>query len=285
MNRIRQWFFSVLITAVVVTMAACGGGGSDETPVPSPNITVSDSVTPDNDHTIPFGSVTDGSSSDETVTVTNAGTADLDIGTVTSPAAPFTLMINNCSGQTLAPGGTCTVTVRFSPSAETTYTGSFGIPSNDPDTATVTVSVSGTGTAVPVPNIAVTDSVAPDNDHTIPFGDVVTGDTSDETVTVTNTGTADLIIGTPAPFAVPFGVISQTCWGQTIAPNGTCTVTVGFSPSAETTYTGSFGIPSNDPDTALHPRSVPAGNPAPRSPQNLPPRARARTSSPPANID
>jgi hypothetical protein len=220
--------------------------------VPEPNIFVTDSVNPNNDLQLPFGSVPQGGSADQTVTVTNTGNANLVIGTVASSnplAAPFSITADTCSGQTIVPSGTCTVAVRFSPTGNGSFSDSFSIPSNDPDTSTVTVSVSGTGTATPVPNITVTDSVAPDNDLQMPFGNVTIGSTSDQTVTVTNTGTADLIMGTPAPFATPFGIASQNCWGQTIAPNGSCSVTIRFAPSAATSYTSSYTISSNDPDT------------------------------------
>ena len=252
MDRKRVGFIAALISGVfAITLAACGGGGGGTTP-PAPNIVVTDSVVSNSDLLVPFGTVILNSTSDQTVTVTNTGTADLIIGTVASAnqlGVPFSITKDTCSGQTIAPAGSCELTVQFKPIAETSYPDSFDIPSNDPDTPTVTVYVDGTGTATPVPHITVTDSVGLGNDHTILFGNVTIGSTSDQTVTVTNTGTADLTIGVPAPFATPFGIAEQNCWGQTIAPNGTCTVTIRFSPIAETTYTGSYDITSNDPDT------------------------------------
>ena len=67
------------------------------------------------------------------------------IGATDPVAAPFSVSADNCSGQTVAPSGSCTITVSFSPTAIVAYTDSFDIPSNDPDEASVTFSLSGSG--------------------------------------------------------------------------------------------------------------------------------------------
>jgi ASPM-SPD-2-Hydin domain-containing protein/HYDIN/CFA65/VesB family protein len=224
--------------------------------VPSvPQITVTDSVAPTNDLQIPFGTISDGLTYDQTVTVGNSGSADLVLGTIAGAnpiAAPFTITADNCSGHAIAPAATCTVTVRFAPTSATSFNDSFDIPSNDSNTATVVISVSGTGSTTPVPHIVVTDSVAPNNDLSIPFGDVAQGATSDQTVTVTNGGNANLVIGTIAganPLAAPFTITADHCSGQAIAPAATCTVAVRFAPTSAGALSDAFDIPSNDPGT------------------------------------
>ena len=118
-------------------------------PPPSPEITVTDSVAPTGDLQIPFGNVTEGSSSNQTVTVTNDGNADdLVIGYIAQNnpmSAPFSILNDYCSGQILSPSSNCTLTVRFSPTATGLFNDSFDIPSNDSDENPVTISVSGTG--------------------------------------------------------------------------------------------------------------------------------------------
>jgi hypothetical protein len=229
-----------------VTMSVSGTG---KTPVPV--IVVTDSVAPTTDHQIPFGTVLDGLTSDKTVTISNTGSADLSVGTIAGPAAPFSIQSNNCTSP-IAPGGSCTLTVRFAPVTAAVFNDTFDIPSNDTVTGTVTMSVSGTGTATPVPVITVTDSVNPNNDLSIPFGSVVHGTTSDQTVTVSNTGTADLTIYTIAsanPLAAPFSITTNNCSNKTIAPGGSCTLTVRFAPTATGPFSDSFDIPSDDPST------------------------------------
>ncbi|KPJ98329.1 MAG: hypothetical protein AMK71_11550, partial [Nitrospira bacterium SG8_35_4] len=220
-----------------VTISVSGTGEA----MPLPDVSVSDSVAPERDLLVPFGNVTEGASSQQTITVTNAGNADLVIAGIASNnplSAPF-----NCSGQTISPSSSCTLTVRFGPSATGSYNDSFDISSNDPDEGSVTVSVSGRGEAVPLPDITVTDSLAPTGNHQLPFGNVTEGSSSNETVTVTNNGNGDLVIGSIAgsnPLSAPFTILNNNCSGQTISPSSSCTLTVRFGPSATGSYNDSF---------------------------------------------
>ena len=222
--------------------------------VTAPDITVTDSVAPINDLNLPFGNVTAGASSDQTITITNDGNAVLTLGTIASAnplAAPFSILSDTCSGQTLAAAANCTVGVRFAPAAAGPFSDSLDIPSDDADENTVTVNVSGTGTAVPVPDITVTDSVAPADDLQVPFGDLTEGLTSDRTVTITNDGNAVLTLGTIAlanPLAAPFSILNDTCSGQTLTATSDCTFDVRFAPTGASSSTDSFDIPTNDPD-------------------------------------
>ena len=93
-----------------------------------------------------FGYVDINTNDDRTLTVTNAGDDNLIIGTISSPAAPFSVVTDNCSSATLSPQGACTITVRFSPSATGYASDNLSIPSNDPDQPSVQVGLSGTGT-------------------------------------------------------------------------------------------------------------------------------------------
>jgi hypothetical protein len=80
--------------------------------------------------------------------VTNAGTADLLIGTVVlagTNAADFVKQTDGCSGLTLVPAGTCTVGALFDPARGGAKSANLNIPSNDPDTATLPVVLTGQG--------------------------------------------------------------------------------------------------------------------------------------------
>ncbi len=104
-----------------------------------------------------FGAMAAGSAAEQVFTVSNSGTGDLIIGTVAAAdpvAAPFSIVSDNCSGQTIPPGESHTLTVRFSPTAKGSFSDSFNIPSNDPDFPTVTVVLTGSS-----PNCAPTAPV------------------------------------------------------------------------------------------------------------------------------
>ncbi len=91
-----------------------------------------------------FGSVTITGSRFLDLYVTNIGTENLTIGTVTTDA-PFIISYNGCSGETLSASASCLVRLTFAPVAEGTVTGILRIPSSDADHPEVTVHLSGTG--------------------------------------------------------------------------------------------------------------------------------------------
>ena len=84
----------------------------------------------------------------QSVTVTNSGAASLIVSTVTiggANASDFAKNADTCTGATVAPNGTCAVTVSFSPTATGARSGSVTINDNASDSPQ-TVSLSGTGT-------------------------------------------------------------------------------------------------------------------------------------------
>lgn len=85
-----------------------------------------------------FGEIGSSSSSaKQTFTVSNAGTEDLVIGTLSvtgTNSAKFSIQNNNCSGTTLVPSDTCTMDVAFLPTTAGFHSAILSIPSNDPDT-------------------------------------------------------------------------------------------------------------------------------------------------------
>lgn len=93
--------------------------------------------------TLPFGSVNVGSASDRTVTVSNTGTSNLGLGTLSVTGTGFSRQGGTCvNGQTVAPQASCTVIVRFAPVSAGSVSGNLSIPSDDRN---VDVSLSGTG--------------------------------------------------------------------------------------------------------------------------------------------
>jgi PKD repeat protein len=115
--------------------------------IPEPDIAVSPP-------SFDYGDVAVGSSSSTVFTVQNDGTADLDIGTVTSPASPFNKTADTCTGQTLIPQANCTITIEFAPTQEIAYAGNFTISSNDPDEPDTSVGLDGNGVSSNTPPIA-----------------------------------------------------------------------------------------------------------------------------------
>lgn len=95
--------------------------------------------------TISFGNVETGSVGNQTLTVSNIGTADLQIGSIVGLAAPFSVVIDACSNQTIIPAASCIISLSFSPASEIFYSDTLSIPSNDTDENPLNITVSGTG--------------------------------------------------------------------------------------------------------------------------------------------
>ncbi|MFN3480867.1 MAG: SBBP repeat-containing protein, partial [Thermodesulfovibrionales bacterium] len=96
-----------------------------------------------------FGTVNVGTdSTPQTFTISNTGTGNLAIGTIIftgSNPSQFIKQNDNCSDQTVAPSGSCTLEAIFSPLSQGIKGANLSIPSNDPDTPTLNVPLSGTG--------------------------------------------------------------------------------------------------------------------------------------------
>jgi hypothetical protein len=99
---------------------------------------------------IDFGGVVLDSFSDRSITVQNTGTANLTIGQITQPSTPFAIVADNCSNNTLSPSKTCAMMIRFSPTEQNSFSGSFNVSSNDGDEDPAIVNLSGIGSGLSV---------------------------------------------------------------------------------------------------------------------------------------
>lgn len=189
-----------------------------------------------------FGNVAAGSSSDRTLTIQNTGDADLNLIAIGTPGSPFARKAEGtcASGTILSPGGSCTIVLRFAPIAIGAFSSSFNISSNDPDENPVTITLAGDG--IGIPDITVDPT-------TVGFGNVLVGNSVQETITVQNHGASDLTLGTIGTPSAPFSRIGGTCTnGQTLSSGASCSIVVAFSPTLKGSFASSFAIPSNDPD-------------------------------------
>jgi len=80
------------------------------------------------------------------------------------------------------------------------------------------------------------------SETTVAFGSVVVGLTSTRGITVTNTGTSNLVITKVSATA---GFQANNCTNPTIVPKGNCTLSVSFTPAASGSDTGTLTITDN----------------------------------------
>jgi Abnormal spindle-like microcephaly-assoc'd, ASPM-SPD-2-Hydin len=184
-------------------------------------------------------------SAGQPVTLTNSGTAPLTISSVgmTGSNATDFGQTNTCplGPSTLAVNGTCTITVTFSPTATGTRTASVSIADNAGGSPQ-SIALSGTGTT-PAPVVSL-------NPTSLAFGTQQTGTTSAaQTITVTNSGNADLTISSIGLSGGNTGDFGQTntcpLSPSTLAANSSCTISVTFSPAATGSRSASVSIADN----------------------------------------
>jgi hypothetical protein len=188
---------------------------------------------------------TNTTSAAQNVTVTNNGPGTLTItGIAITGANPSDYaQTDTCplSPSTLAVNGTCTISVTFTPTAAGTRTASVTITDNGSGSPQA-VSLTGTGVA-PVPAVGWSPT-------SLTFANQNTNTTSAvQNVTVTNNGPGVLTITGIAITGANSGDYAQTntcpLSPSTLAVNGTCTVSVTFTPTAAGTRTASIAITDN----------------------------------------
>ncbi len=169
----------------------------------------------------------------KTVTLTNTGTATLNIASI---AASGDFSQQNTCGASVAPAAGCTISVTFKPTAAGSRTGAVTI-TDDATDSPQTVSLSGMGTNVKLQPSALT------------FAAQTVGTTSAaQTLTVTNVGSAALTIsgisisgGSSTDFAQ-----TNTC-GASLAAGASCAIRVTFTPSATGSRGAAVNIACSDP--------------------------------------
>jgi hypothetical protein len=91
-----------------------------------------------------FKNVPTGTLAKKAVTVRNDGFGNLTLGSISTPADPFSRVGGTCrDGQVLPPDQACTVVIGFEPTAAGTFDSSFDLTSDDLNESIVTVTVKG----------------------------------------------------------------------------------------------------------------------------------------------
>ena len=183
----------------------CGGGG-----VPGASLSTTK---------LSFGKVVIGQTSvAKSVTLTNNGTATLNISSITA-SGDYAISNNTC-GPTLNAGASCTVSVKFTPTAKNTRKGTLTFNDNAPSSPQI-VALTGVGTSL---------SLSP---TALAFGSVPVGQTSpSQTITITNVTNVSVTINSislggtnPSDYLIT----GNTC-GASIAGGANCAVSIAFKP-------------------------------------------------------
>lgn len=210
---------------------ALGGSGF----TPNPAITVSPLM-------VAFGNQTTGrAASVRSIKVSNSGQEALLVGAISiggADAAVFSMPSNPCSGAVLAPAGSCSLTVTFTPMNVRAHSAEIVIPSNAGDP--VRVGLTGSGVP-PAPNLGFTPSA-------LGFPAKPIGVSSTLTATVTSNGTAAISIGAATltgNHQADYQITANDCTGFTFPIGTSCALQVRFTPSATGLRSAAIELASN----------------------------------------
>lgn len=221
------------------TVSLSGTGST--TPQPSIALSVA---------TLDFGAVIVGTpSAARGITVSNPGNAALTLGAIASTGAnagDFARTGGTCAAS-VAAGASCTLDVVFTPAALGARSAALSIASNAP-AGTASVPLAGTGQPAPVPGASLSPGSAVFGNATLNVA------APNRTIVLTSDGTAALAVGTPTmvPSNVGFSIAANTC-PASLAPGATCTLSIGFRPTAAGPVSATLSVPTNaagSPDTA-----------------------------------
>lgn len=199
-----------------------------------------------------FGDQAEGTiSSPQIVTLTNSLNGDGEVGAVVLAGLDpqqFLILEDFCSGTVLANQAACSLSVAYGPTIEFLHgTGPAEADLQITFQTSSPISVALSGNSL-VPNIS-------SNVTAMDFGKKVAGQLSDsQTLILTNTGQADLVIGSARPSngdTVDFAPSLDLCSFQTLAPGASCTIDLNMRATDQGDRMAQFTIESNDPDQPL----------------------------------
>ena len=173
-------------------------------------------------------------SSTKTVVLTNPNLVSLSVTSVASSNGDFTVSADMCSGTQVAPSGTCSFGVTFTPAAAGVVTADIVVTDNA-DPATQSVAVSGDG-------VILKPTYSPTH---LSFGlQPLQVPSASQTVTLTNPNSVPLRVTSVVPSG-DFSLASDGCSGTQVAASGTCTFSVIFTPTQTGTRTGEVTVTDN----------------------------------------
>ena len=187
-----------------------------------------------NPQSVNFGNVPVGSGGSQTVALLNSGTGPVNVSQATMGGNAFG-MTGLALPMTLGPGQSTAFTVSFAPAGAGSASGNISVVSNAANSVS-TVTLTGMGVQ---PQI----SVAP---ASVSFGTVTVGQTSSQTVTLSNAGGANLNITQLAGPGTGFS-LSGLALPFTLAPGKSTAFTLSFTPTSGASSAGSLMLVSNAP--------------------------------------
>ena len=236
-SRILSVLICLMSGAVMLALAGCGGVVSNGTAAASAgSITASPTA-------VAFGNVTIGSPATAQVSLVNSSSTAVVVSQLSVSDSTFSVDGASTLPLTIAPKGTATVSVHFTPAAAGAKTGQLVIANNSLVSPSVTVQMTGAGVA------STSGATLTVNASSITFGNVPLSIPATQSVTLTSTGTANVIVSSVTASGTGFTVSGAT-FPLTLTPGQSATLSVQFNPTVAGTASGKLVVASNSSTNA-----------------------------------
>jgi len=181
-----------------------------------------------------FGNQPIGTNATQTATISNTGTSSVSVSAITVTGSGFTVAAPTLP-LTLAAGQSISFGATFAPTTSGSVSGAVTVSSNATNSP-VTLSLSGTGVQ---PQITIVPA-------SVSFGNVPVASTNSQAITIQNHGTATLSISQATVSGTGFS-LSGLILPASLAPGGSASFSLAFTPASTSTYSGMLTLVSNAP--------------------------------------
>jgi hypothetical protein len=193
--------------------------------------------------TLALGSTATGANVSGSFVIKNTGTQSLAYSSNITMGTEFSVSSGGLG--TIAAGESAMLTVNFLPTAVGPFTDSITITSNDSMQPSFQVLLSGTGLVPQEIGVeAPVGTIVQDNAGTLDFGSSLNGAPVTRQVKISNTGEVALNYTTGFATGTKYSVTANG--SGTVAPGGSTTLTVSYTPTVGTSATDTLMITSND---------------------------------------
>lgn len=193
--------------------------------------------------TLQFGNVPINGDAQQSLTLTSSGSAPLQINTLNTSGTGFSAQTPSLP-LTLQPGQTLTLPVTFVPKASGAASGQLVIASNAAESPSVTVSLVGNGESSAPPSPGDGTAVLGLSSTSIDFGSVAVGSQGSGSITLTSSGTADVVIQSLVVDGSDFST-GKLQLPLTLAPGQQVILPLTFAPSSAGAEQGKITLTDN----------------------------------------
>lgn len=238
-TRLLAFIGCLVLSGAMLALAGCGGVVSNKAAATASAGSITASPA-----TVAFGSVTVGSPATTQVSLVNSSAAAVVVSQVSASDSTFSVDGASTFPITVAAKSTTTLNVRFTPTATGAKSGQLVIQNNSLASPSVTVQVTGTGLAstTSTPTLTV-------NASSIAFGSVVLNTPSTQSLTLSSTGAANVVVSSVSVSGAGFTVSGAT-FPLTLTPGQSATLSLQFQPTAAGAASGKLVIASNSTTNA-----------------------------------